>query len=262
MCYDISFTVNVRAIEDYFPDLVFDDQLDMNFGPMDHIQGVAVFGNYPIVYVDRTDWATHCGSFEWGIISFYEKTKPSVDVRNKYLNIRSERILDDPGSYWFKIKNRRCLIPVTGTFEHRTILGWKKKVPYLIRPIGTPVFFLPGLYSVAEIVDPSTGELTKRKTFGMVTRSANSLIRNIHNDGENRYRMPLFLTHQHSMEWLSEDLSVNRYRELLHFEIPGDALECYPVYTIRSSKPRPDGEWKTAPWHWEQLPPLGQLNPT
>ncbi|KYP16170.1 SOS response-associated peptidase family protein [Flavihumibacter sp. CACIAM 22H1] len=254
MCYDISFTVNVRAIEDYFPDLVFDDQLDMDFGPIDHIQGVAVFARHPIVYIDRTDWTPHCSRFEWGIIPFYEKAEPPVVMRNKYLNIRSERIIDDPTSYWYKIKNRRCLIPVTGIFEHRTIQGWKKKVPYLIRPIDTPVFFLPGLYSVAETVDASTGEMIKRKTFGMLTRSANSLMRNIHNDGDNRYRMPLFLPFDLAQEWLDDNLSSEKYRSLLQFEIPPTALEYYPVFSIRSSKPRPDGKWKTVPWQWDNLP--------
>ena len=54
--------------------------------------------------------------------------------RNKMLNIRSERILDDPKSYWNKIRNRRCIIPVSLTYEHRAIVGWKKKVPYAVRP--------------------------------------------------------------------------------------------------------------------------------
>lgn len=93
MCYDISFTVNVRAIEDFFPDLVFDHQIDLAFGPIDHIQGIGVFAKYPIVYVDREDERHHCGNFEWGIIPYYEKKEPPLLVRNKYLNIRSERVL-------------------------------------------------------------------------------------------------------------------------------------------------------------------------
>ncbi|MCA0398555.1 MAG: SOS response-associated peptidase [Bacteroidetes bacterium] len=261
MCYDISFTVNIRAIQDYFPDLVFDEQIDLEFGPVDHVQGVGVFSKYPVLYRNREDGQLHCDRFEWGIIPFYEKEEPALLVRNKYVNIRAERILDDPKSYWYKIRNRRCLIPVTGIFEHRTIVGWKKKVPYLIKPAQDELFFLPGLYSIAEIVDKTTGELVKRKTFGLITRAANALMRQIHNDGENRYRMPLFVSLAKATEWLQEELTPDQYRNLLAAEIPASALDAYPVYTIRSPKGRPDGLWKTAPYHWEQLPALGVGDP-
>lgn len=130
----------------------------------------------------------------------------------------------------------------------------------MVRPLGQQLFFLPGLYSVAEIVDEQTGELVKRKTSGMITRAANQVMRNIHNDGENRHRMPLYLPFDLAQEWLSE-LSEERYRYILTYELPSEDLEYYPVYTIRSSKGRPDGGWKTDLWMWENLPELGVGNP-
>ena len=261
MCYDVSLTVNIRVLSDYFPDLIFDSQIEMEFGSIDHVQGVGVFGKYPIIYQHREDMKLHCGLMEWGIIEFYRKEEPLIAYRSKMLNIRSERILDDKSSYWYKIRNRRCLIPVTGIYEHREVKGWKKKVPYWVRPSEQEVFFLPGLYSVAELPDKETGELIQRKTYGIITREANSVMKDIHNGGDNRGRMPLFLPFEMSKEFLSEDLTEERYRQILAYEMPSEDLNYHPVFTIRSSKLRTDNKAKNEYWEWEKLPELGVLNP-
>jgi putative SOS response-associated peptidase YedK len=178
------------------------------------------------------------------------------------LNIRSERVLDDPKSYWYKIRNRRCLMPVTGIYEHREVKGWKKKVPYLVKPLDQQkVFFLPGLYSVAELPDKETGEIFTRHTFALMTRPANSLMRNIHNSGDNRHRMPLFLPFEMSRAFLSEDLTPDDYKEILSYEMKSEELYCHPVYTIRTPQLRADGKSKHEHWPWEKLPALGELNP-
>jgi putative SOS response-associated peptidase YedK len=100
---------------------------------------------------------------EWGVIPFYVKDETAfARQRPSMLNARAERILDDPKSYWYKIRNRRCLIPVTGIYEHRGVVGIKNKIPYFIRLRDQEVFFLPGLYSAADVSDPGTGEVIKR----------------------------------------------------------------------------------------------------
>jgi hypothetical protein len=86
-------------------------------------------------------------------------------------------------------------------------------------------------------------------------------MRNIHNDGDNRYRMPLFLPFDVSMEFLREDLSEQRYREILSYEMPAADLICHPVFTIRTSKLREDNKPKTEFWAWDNLPVLGMGNP-
>ena len=136
MCYDVSFTVNIKQLSDYFPDLIFDDQIDFNFEAAIHIAGHA-YANHPIIYVNREDLKLHCRLMEWGVIPFYTKDeKAFVRQRANMLNARSERILDDKTSYWYKIRNRRCLIPLSGIYEHRGIKGWKKKVPYVVGYYG------------------------------------------------------------------------------------------------------------------------------
>jgi putative SOS response-associated peptidase YedK len=149
MCYDISFTVNIPELRDYFPDLVYDEQLKQEFDGT-HIMGHA-YGTHPIIYTHREDKLLHCREMEWGCIPFYVKDeKQFLRQRASMLNARSERILGDDKSYWFKIRNRKCLIPVTGIYEHRAVKGWKNKVPYFIRLKSQPLFFIPGLYSMVE----------------------------------------------------------------------------------------------------------------
>src|ERR1700712_4421811 len=149
MCYDISFKIHIAELSDYFPELVFDTQMDMNFDGT-HIMGHA-YGEHPIIYRKREDQQLHCRAMEWGCIPFYVKEEQAfLRQRATMLNARSEKILADNKSYWYKIRERRCLVPVNGIYEHRAIKGWKKKVPYFVQLKEQPIFLLPGLYSVAE----------------------------------------------------------------------------------------------------------------
>ncbi len=128
MCYDISFTVNIPQLSDYFPDLIFDEQLELNFDGT-HILGHN-YGAHPIIYRHQEDKLLHCRPMEWGCIPYYVKDEKEYQKqRATMLVARSERILLDLKSYWFKIRNRRCLIPVSGFYEHRGIKGWKKEGP-------------------------------------------------------------------------------------------------------------------------------------
>ena len=173
MCYDISFTINIKKLSDYFPDLLFDEQIEMNFKPV-HIIGHS-YSNHPIIYKNKEDEKLHCRLMEWGCIPFYIKDEEAFKKqRATMLNARSERILEDSKSYWYKIKNRRCLIPVTGFYEHREVKGLKKKIPYFIKLKEQDTFFLPGLYSVTELPNKETGEVEKRFTFTILTRAANT----------------------------------------------------------------------------------------
>ena len=256
MCYDLSFLAKLTAILEQFPAIEFDEQLQINYNATMHIVGHS-FGEHPIIYQNREDQLLHVKLMEWGCIPFYIKDeKAFVKQRSNMLNARSERILSDTSSYWFKIRNRRCLIPVTGIFEHRNIEKWTKKVPYFIHQKSTDLFFLPGLYSVAELPNQETGELEKRWTYTLITRSANDLMKQIHNDGDNKWRMPLFLPNDLAKEWLTSELTTERMQSILNYELPAAELECWPVFTIRSSKERPDGKEKIEPYVWENLPAL------
>lgn len=254
MCYDISFTVQMKQLVDYFPDLIFDEQIKINFEPV-HIMGHS-YGEQPVIYTNREDGKIHLKLMEWGCIPFYIKNeKAFLKQRATMLNARAERVVKDQKSYWNKIRNRRCLVPVSAFYEHREVPKFKKKVPYLIKLKQEDIFFLPGLYSVAELPDEQTGEMQKRFTFTIITREANSLMKQIHNGGPNQGRMPLILTRQMAMRWVQTELNDEAISALLDYEIPSEALDYHTVYTIRSQE-RPDGKEKNQPFEWESLPEL------
>lgn len=256
MCYDISFRKEIKQLSDYFPGLIEDDRIHIQPEAATHIIGHA-YAEHPIIYRNNTDGQLHLKLMEWGCIPFYIKDETLFKKsRTGMLNARSEKILTDTKSYWYKIRNRRCLIPVTGIYEHREITGWKNKVPYFIDIPDQSIFFLPGLYSVAELPDKSTGEILKRWTFTLITRQANEIMSKIHNGGENKGRMPLFLPLEKARQWVLDELTPEEYANLLKVEMPSSALRYYPVYTIRSSKLRPDGLDKHTIYQWPDLPEL------
>ena len=260
MCYDVAYTAKASELSTWVPELIFDEDLELL------LDGTHIIGHdyreHPIIYRSRQDQKLHCCLMEWGCIPYYIKNEQAyIRQRAGMLNARSERILEDKTSYWYEIRNRRCLIPVTGFYDHRGIKGWKKKVPYHIKLRNQELFFIAGLYSVAELPDTETGEMIKRWTYTLITRPANDIMRNIHNDGENKWRMPLMLPFEMSMEWLDNELSIDRYKEILSFEMPDAELDYWPVWTIRTSKDRPDGQAKNVHFEWEKLPELGEANP-
>jgi hypothetical protein len=73
--------------------------------------------------------------------------------------------------------------------------------------------------------------------------------------------MPLFLPLELSKEFLEEELSPERYQEILQYEMPAGDMEAITVYTIRSAKDRPDGKAKNEYWEWEKLPEPGAADP-
>jgi len=255
MCYDISYRITLESIEDYFGDIDTDIQLDMDFSVSIHVLAHA-YKKHPVVIFE--DGKYKLKAFEWGVIANYMDTPEKVKkMRNSMCNARSEKILDDKKSFWHRIRHKRCLIPVNGIFEHREIKGWKNKVPYYVQLKGRDVFCIPGLYTYPP--RPSnieTGEVNG--TFTLITREANSIMKQIHNAGDQAFRMPHFLPKDLELKWLDPNLSDEGIREIFGFEMPSEELDYRPVFTIRSTKPRPDDKTKVDAFDWPNLPPLGQ----
>jgi putative SOS response-associated peptidase YedK len=255
MCYDISFSTSYELVSQYFQGVLFDPQLEFDTDLLTHVQAQA-HRKYPVVIFD--DGHYKIKAFEWGVIPEYMNTPEKIRKgRSSMCNARSEKVFEDKRSYWYRIRKQRCLIPVTGIFEHREVKGWKNKVPYYIRLRERPLFCIPGLYHYpTTYANVETGEVTG--TFTLLTRSANPLMRQIHNGGENAGRMPLFLTQELENRWLSPDLDDEALKEIMAYEIPAGELEYNPVFTIRTTKPRPDQKGKLDVFEWPNLPPLGE----
>jgi hypothetical protein len=67
--------------------------------------------------------------------------------------------------------------------------------------------------------------------------------------------MPLFLTKELELQWLQADTD-EQLQAIMDFQMPSEELLYHPVYTIRSSKPRPDDKRKFEPYVWTNLPEL------
>ena len=121
---------------------------------------------------------------------------------------------------------------------------------------GEPLFFLPGLFSAAELLNKETGEIEKRYTFTIVTTAANNVMAQIHNGGENKSRMPLLLPFQKAKEWLEEPLTEDKYKEILSYSLPPKDLQFHTVFTIRGGKMRPDNKEKNEEYLWNGVEPI------
>jgi putative SOS response-associated peptidase YedK len=257
MCYDISFSTTIEEITDYLPDMIVDPQISINYDMNLHVIAQA-FQKYPVIIFEDASYKLKL--FEWGVIPEYMNTPEKIKKgRNSMCNARSEKIIEDRKSYWHRIRKKRCLIPVTGIFEHREIKTWKNKVPYHVHLKDRKVFCIAGLYHYPDRADVETGEVTG--TFTLITRAANSVMTQIHNGGDNAFRMPMFLPREMEQKWLLPDLTDNEIQDILNFEMPSECLEYSPVFTIRTNKERPDGRGKLDSFDWANLPPLGQDNP-
>jgi hypothetical protein len=66
---------------------------------------------------------------------------------------------------------------------------------------------------MADLPDMET-EIVKRYTFTLITRPANDVMVNIHNDGDKKAGCPVFPKYL-SDKWLSEELSAEEYKTIL-----------------------------------------------
>lgn len=254
MCYDISFTTTIEMVTDYIPGLIVDPQIGMDYEMTVHTQAQA-FRKYPIILMQSGE--RHLRPFEWGIVTNYMNTPDKLkQLRNSHCNARSEKIIGDKKSIWHRLRKQRCLIPVTGIMEHREVKGFKNKIPYHVKLIDRKLFCIPGLYNYSEnYIDKETGEIIG--TYTLVTRAANPVMMQIHNSGDQAFRMPLFLPKELELKWLDPNLSDAEIQEILDFEMPSEMLEYNTTWTIRTTKDRPDGKGKLDFYEWPGLPPLG-----
>lgn len=254
MCYDISFSTRYELISKYVPDLIVAPQISLDYDHNYHLQAQA-HRKYPVLIFEDAHYKLK--AFEWGVIADYMNTPEKIKkMRSQMCNARSEKIVDDKKSYWHRLRRKRCLIPLTGFFEHREVKGFKNKVPYHIWQKNRDLFCIPGLYHYPNKADVETGEITG--TFTLVTRAANAVMAQIHNSGDQAFRMPMMLPKELEMKWLLPDLTDEEMAEILAYEMPPDQLQYEPVYTIRTTKDRPDSKGKLDRYDWPNLPPLGK----
>ncbi|MBE2182163.1 MAG: SOS response-associated peptidase [Anaerolineae bacterium] len=134
--------------------------------------------------------------YRWGLIPSWAK---EISIGAKMINARAEGI-DEKPSFRAAFKRRRCLVPATGFYEWQACEDGKH--PMYIQLKQQSLFAMAGLWEVWR-----DGEGRDLRTFTIITTSANSFMKNIHD------RMPVILHRDDYAVWLQDE------------EVPTDALK-------------------------------------
>lgn len=176
----------------------------------------------------------------WGLVANFMIDRPDQFRKygNSFFNARSERILD-PASAWHPHLHHRCLLIADGVYEHQKVAGRSRKMPWYIRLASGDPLLIPALFN------PRT------ETFAILTREGNELFRNIHNDGANKFRMPLLLAPKMALKWLDPSLQNEAIASITSISIAPEDLMGYTVYSVRGNTIRPDGFNINDPFIWK-----------
>jgi putative SOS response-associated peptidase YedK len=163
--------------------------------------------------------------YEWGLIPKWCKDEvQAIDLQNLTLNAKAETLEEKP-SFKHLLSQQRCLVLVNGFFEWQEVK--RKKYPYFIHWSVTEKLAMGGLYDIW--LDKSTGEL--KKTFSIITTTANSLLATIHNT---KKRMPLIFNQVQQKTWLN--LTQNQAEQIALMQSYQGHLEAFTVSKLVSQK--------------------------
>ncbi|KXK22453.1 MAG: putative SOS response-associated peptidase YedK [Chloroflexi bacterium OLB15] len=202
MCGRFAITVDASVIQHEF-NLA---PVNIAFSPRFNI---APTQSVPVITNDHPDQLV---MYRWGLIPSWAK---DISIGAKMINARAEGIEDKP-AFRAAFKRRRCLVPVSGFYEWQAREGGKQ--PMFIRVKQEPLFAMAGLWEVWR-----DGEGRDMPTFTIITTSANSFMKSIHD------RMPVILHPEDYATWLqADDVPAGILKGLLRPFEP-DALTAYDV---------------------------------
>lgn len=238
MCVDIGYTALLSP--DGLPRYVKGVKISKEYAAVDrsqpHLQAHARPACWVILQKDVTPEVT---SMHWGLIADFMVGRPDQFEKygNNFFNARSERILDHNAA-WHKYIHDRCLLVADGVYEHQKVSGRSRKMPWYIKLSSGAPLLIPSLFN------PRT------QTFAILTREGNELFRTIHNDGPNKFRMPLLLQPQQALHWIDPKLNEVDMQGILQTQLSSDQLKAHTVYSIRGGGVRPDGKEANEPFGW------------
>lgn len=218
------------------PGIKIDRSLSSNDPSIPHIQAHA--RPSCIVVLVSEDGAL-ADRLQWGFVADFMLSNPEHHKKyfNQIFNARAEKIIDG-SSMWGPYSTRRCLLVAAGVYEHQQVAFTSKKIPhYIYLNTGEPLL-IPSIYS------------PKTRSFALITRGANELFKEIHNAGPNKHRMPLLLPHALAASWINPGSSNVDIKDILNYELDSTLLRHHPVYSLRTSSPRPDGKTADAYFNW------------
>ena len=138
-------------------------------------------------------------------------------------NARSETMAEKNSFRHAWDAGQRCVLFADGFYEWQAVEGRRTKQPWCIHLQDAPVLAFGGLW------ERSTGEDGEDVlSCTIVTVDANPLMREIHNAGRSRHRMPLILPAEDVGTWLRGD--VDAARGLVE-PFPAERMAAYPIGT-------------------------------
>jgi putative SOS response-associated peptidase YedK len=184
---------------------LFDDQVIAN--GFDH----------PFMPVITNDLPGEIQYFQWGFLPPFVDSIQDFWGKYNTLNAKAE---EAAGSklYAEALFKRRCLVLCSGFFEWKTVK--KEKIPYYITLKNDEMFVFAGIWNV------STDSKNKLiRNFSILTIEANELMAEIHNS---KKRMPLILSPENALKWISFNLSEQEVLDLLK-PIPASEMKAHTV---------------------------------
>jgi len=155
----------------------------------------------------------------WPLVPAWSKGEVT---RYSTANARSETMHESRTYRHAWERGQRCLIPATGFYEWQDA-GGRVKQPWSLAPLNEDFFLFGGLWERSRSED---GEEVLSCTI--VTVAANPLMREIHNAGKNRHRMPLILPDEARGAWLAG--SVDEAATVIG-SFPADEMTATPIGT-------------------------------
>lgn len=224
MCFTVSVkTEKIEKIGKVYGE-IFRSELEINFQdtaaytPYYFVSGFS-FPKLPVIIQDEI------ALFNWGLIpDWIHDNEKAMQHRNNTLNAVSETIFEK-ASFKASILDKRCIIPVTGFFEWKTV--GKEKIPYFIQPSDSEFFSLAGVYNIWH--DKQSNK--QIKTFSILTTPANALMSVIHNT---KKRMPLIIKHGQEPQWVKPNASAASIQSMFQ---PYDdrQMEAYTISMLANS---------------------------
>ena len=204
------------------PTLFGDFRPNYNVPPTTHIMAVA----------NDREGRRRVGRFSWGLVPPW-----ATDTRRQgsLINARSETVLEKP-SFRQSVPRRRCIIPMDGFFEWRTVGvpepppgGRPPKLPVYVTRTDGDMLAVAGLWTSWR--DPADGEDTPwLHTCCVITTEANETMSPIHD------RMPVILERDSWSAWLDVPRDEHRgtdISEVVALMVPAaaDVIRAVPVGT-------------------------------
>ncbi len=172
-----------------------EDIISYNIAPS---QDVNIILNYNDLNIEKVNWG----------IQFIDKSTDQIrTVINSRLETVNEKIL-----FKESFLNKRCLIPANGYYEWQLSNGIK--TPYFIQLSSLETIFFAGLWKFSNIKQSS------KKTFTIMTKKANDMIKNIH------IRMPVVLNINEAMNYMDQ---TKNFMETKFVSTIEEDLEFFPV---------------------------------